>query len=103
MQADSAAHRPTHSASKRPSRIRCSIPTLPLAGAIMTQARVHLNGPRAASARAVGTVARVAEARDDIAVVVQHLVDPRRPDRNVRMVGPQGLGARTGGEQADEA
>ena len=42
-------------------------------------------------ARAVGPVAGVAEAGDDIAVVVQHLVHRGRPDRDVGMRRAQDL------------
>jgi AraC family transcriptional regulator len=52
---------------------------------------------------AVGPVARIAEAGDDIAVVVELVVDGGGPELDVRMGGANRLDAGPRGEQADEA
>src|ERR1044072_6523472 len=53
--------------------------------------------------RAVSAVAGVAEAGDDVAVVVELLVHRGGPDMDVRVGGAQRFGAGAGGEPSDEA
>ena len=48
-------------------------------------------------------VAGVAEARHDIAVIVEPLVNRRRPDRDIAVLCLKMPDALGGGEQADEA
>src|SRR6187397_738464 len=47
-------------------------------------------------------IARVAEARDDVALLVQALVDARRVDRHVGVARVEGLQALGAGQEADE-
>jgi len=53
--------------------------------------------------RAVHAIAGVAQARQDIAVVVQLLIDRRRPDRDVRMLRLEMRDTLGGCKQADKA